>query len=328
VRAEGVSTCTVGLSGAISMLHLGSDSALSGFSVHAEVVNLRRSVRITGPKYDRTINDASLASERGSPGHQGITTKQLAPGSMQLRFTRVDNCGRISLGEYCTHFHHVNDCPSCLLQGNAIVNGCNKGITVHGTHSSMVEDNVVYNVHGANVYYENGQEMNNTLQRNAIGCPIVNGCRCKSCVASQADSDYGEQAGIYTLSAHAMSMIENRVWCACRAEHSEPHCLTHRVAVKVQLYERTAFDTLFRRGMENAHFNNQQGSGAAGQDRAFNNVCAKMMPAATIRANIFHNNMGQPPSRLRLPSCAHADVCRAFHDHAFDRCRSQALAGT
>ena len=178
-------------------------------------------VQITGPKYERSIANKTLATERGSPGHQGIVTTQYAPGSMQLHYTRVDNCGRIAIGQYCTHFHHVDDCPSCQLIGNAIVDGCNKGVTVHGTHSALVQDNVLYNVHGANVYFENGQELNNTLLRNAIGCPRVLDCRCMECVPSQVDSDFNEQAGIYMLSAHAAHMIGNRVWCAAAARLPE-----------------------------------------------------------------------------------------------------------
>lgn len=45
-----------------------------------------------------------------------------------------------------------------------------------------------------------GQELNNTAEGNAVGCPRVLECRCKRCVSAHQDSDFNEQAGMYTLS--------------------------------------------------------------------------------------------------------------------------------
>ncbi|KAL3910723.1 MAG: hypothetical protein SGPRY_008954 [Prymnesium sp.] len=190
---EGV--CTIGLSGALQAVHLGS-SQFENFKPQAEVLNLRRSVVITGPTYARADPEPEVA---GSTGFQGIATIQYAPGSMQLWHTRVEKCGRVKEKCYCTHFHLANNCPDCKLIGNAIVDGNNKGVTVHGTHSTLLQDNVVYNIKGAGIYYENGQEMNTTARGNAVGCPRVLECRCKDCVADQRDSDFLEQTGIYTL---------------------------------------------------------------------------------------------------------------------------------
>ncbi|KAL3897835.1 MAG: hypothetical protein SGPRY_012966, partial [Prymnesium sp.] len=44
--------------------------------------------------------------------------------------------------------------------------------------------------------------------------------------------------------------------------------------------------------MENAHFNNQQITGATGTDRARGKICVKMLPSGIIRRNVFHNNQG------------------------------------
>ena len=173
---------------------------------------------------------------------------------MQMHYAAVENCGRVALGHYCTHFHHVNDCPECQLVGNAIINGANKGVTVHATHRALIQDNVIYNVKGAGIYFENGQEMDNNATGNAIGCPEKLACRCKSCVPAQADADFNEQSGIYMLSLR-QHLIGNHVW-----------------------------------GMENALYNNQPA--AFGQDAARGKVCTKMLPAGTIRSNVFHNNAG------------------------------------
>ncbi|KAL3897834.1 MAG: hypothetical protein SGPRY_012965, partial [Prymnesium sp.] len=110
----GEAVCTIGLRGKLQAVHLGS-TQIGKFKPQAEVLNLRRSVVITGPTYAR---EDTLQQVVGSPGFQGITTIQHAPGSMQLWHTRVDNCGRVKLGHYCTHFHLANNCPSCKLVGN------------------------------------------------------------------------------------------------------------------------------------------------------------------------------------------------------------------
>ena len=58
----------------------------------AEVMNMKRSIVITGPTiYPRT---------EGVPwdGGQGITTRQNMGGVMDLRFIKIENCGRIVRG--------------------------------------------------------------------------------------------------------------------------------------------------------------------------------------------------------------------------------------
>ena len=84
---------------------------------------------------------------------QGITTVQMHGGVMQMSHTAVEKCGRRELAEYCLHFHHVGDVKDAVAQGqvshesyfigNAVRDGINKGITVHGTHQSLVQRNVI-----------------------------------------------------------------------------------------------------------------------------------------------------------------------------------------
>ena len=61
---------------------------------------------------------------------------QVGGGLMKMEHARVDNCGRVALGEYCLHLHLVGDCPSCAMRGNVVEGGVNKGITLHGTQRS------------------------------------------------------------------------------------------------------------------------------------------------------------------------------------------------
>ena len=75
-------------------------------------------------------------------------------------------------GKYCLHFHKAGECHECIFKNNAIENSQQRGIIVHGTHHSKVESNVLYNVRGANVYIEDGNEMWNTMAYNVAICPF------------------------------------------------------------------------------------------------------------------------------------------------------------
>ena len=57
-------------------------------------------------------------------------------------------------GKYCLHFHKLHDCPTCVFSNNAIEGSHQRGIIVHQTHSSTVENNVLYNVRGSGIYIE------------------------------------------------------------------------------------------------------------------------------------------------------------------------------
>ncbi len=83
---------------------------------------------------------------------------------MHIENVRVEKCGRVHLGEYCLHFHFAGDCPQCVFRGNVVTYGTNKGITVHATHHSLVDRNVVYDIRGAFLYVEDGNEYENTIR--------------------------------------------------------------------------------------------------------------------------------------------------------------------
>ena len=50
----------------------------------------------------------------------------------------------------------------------------------------QVANNVVYNVRGVSIYVENGQELNNLIAGNNVGCPTLDGCYCWDCVPSHS----------------------------------------------------------------------------------------------------------------------------------------------
>ena len=166
--------------------------AFSGFGdgdpVYPEVLYLHRNVLITGLMHNLNAEPRD---------RQGIVVSQRFTGSFELHNAKVENCGRIFLGEYCVHLHLMNACPSCKIEGNAVIDGISKGITVHGTHGATVHDNVVLDVFGVGIYVENGMEYGNTISANVVGCSSIGGCVCRNCVASQAFGDDPRQAAMY-----------------------------------------------------------------------------------------------------------------------------------
>lgn len=261
--------CQVKLDGALKHLHRGSWMGGGRVPTHAEVINLSRSVLITGPPMH--WKDAATPIRGG----QGIVTAQMFGGTMRVSYARVENCGRVQLGRYCLHYHVVGQCHECHLKGNVVTRGVNKGITVHGTHHATVDQNVVYDLRGASIYIEDGNEVNNTISRNVLMCPSLSngapignllqdgtgnhmrGRRCSLLgVESHRDSDYAEQSGIYALSP-------------------SNHIIGNRIS-----------------GHENALFVNHQGGHTYGIGYAKGRNCVASMPFGRTEGNVFHNNAG------------------------------------
>ena len=96
-------------------------------------MNLARSVHLTG-------DDGDFYTEK----REGMHTMMFG-GVLQLDHVRTDNCGqRYTLGRYCIHMHLIGHCADCRIASNAVVEGEAKGITIHGTHDALVDNNVLY----------------------------------------------------------------------------------------------------------------------------------------------------------------------------------------
>lgn len=129
------------------------------FEMAGEVMNLQRSIQITGDT-DGFVDGAK----------QGLHTMMFG-GKMIVDHTRVEFCGqRNVLGRYCLHWHHVGRCPDCRFDSNAIVDGQTKGLVIHGTHNATAHNNVLWNSRGVGVYTEDGNEMHNTISNNVVSC--------------------------------------------------------------------------------------------------------------------------------------------------------------
>ena len=125
---------------------------------------------------------------------------------MDMRYARVEFCGqRPVLGRYCLHFHVMKKCPRCVFQGNAVVDGEHVGITVHGTHDAVVEQNIVWDAKANGLYIEDGNELRNTLRQNVMICSNL-----KKCAVSWASGASSQTAGIFMIGM-SNNILENRV---------------------------------------------------------------------------------------------------------------------
>jgi len=129
------------------------------FEMSAEVMNMHRNVLITGDHSEFHTSQ------------EGFHTMQMHGGVMKISYARLEFCGQRHIhGSYCLHLHLVGKCPECVFQGNAIDDSQQIGITVHGTHDALVDNNVIYNARGQGIYIQDGNEMNNTISSNVVTC--------------------------------------------------------------------------------------------------------------------------------------------------------------
>lgn len=70
------------------------------------------------------------------------------------------------LARYPMHFHLIGDCPECYFKHSAIHRSYYRCATIHGTNSTLVTENVAYNIIGYCYYLEDGVEMENTISHN------------------------------------------------------------------------------------------------------------------------------------------------------------------
>jgi hypothetical protein len=202
--------------------------------ISAEVTNLSRNIIITGDDFEEVACDPSLpeavngeqtsvlgcrCAEFRSTCTVGLHTMHKFGGGddgiIQIENVRVERCGQRGIeGKYCMHFHKMDDCPNCIFKGNAIENSQQRGIIIHSTHNTLVEDNVLYNVRGANIYLEDGNEMWNTLKYNVAICPFpfrdntYHGCTIPGTSNRIADTS-DNQSGFFSR-AGSNNFIGNR----------------------------------------------------------------------------------------------------------------------
>jgi hypothetical protein len=189
----------------------------------AEIVNLSRNIVVTGDDFKnipcnprlKDESEGCMCTDYRDTCTVGLHAAMVETGTLRVSNVRVEKCGqRGILGKYCLHFHKLKDCPNCLLSGNAIESSQQRGIVIHDTHRSLVERNVLWNVRGAGIYIEDGNEMYNSLEYNVAICPyplddtVHHGCTVPGTPAGSAD-DRRNQASFY-LKSSTNDLIGNR----------------------------------------------------------------------------------------------------------------------
>ena len=111
------------------------------------------------------------------------------------------------------HFHRGGDSPLSIFKGNAIENSQQRGIILHQTHLTTIEDNVMSDVRGSGIYIQEGNEMFNKIQYNVIICPTpmsgaLGGCTIPGTDNGQSDGAIN-QAGLWSV-GRSNDVIGNR----------------------------------------------------------------------------------------------------------------------
>jgi cell migration-inducing and hyaluronan-binding protein len=136
--------------------HWGALQTYGGSSVdeRAEVGLLSHNIVIRG-------DSTSEASRFG--GHLMMmsgSTGRIA----NVEFAHMGQAG--ILGRYPVHFHVAGDMAGSYVKSSSIHDSFQRCITVHGTHNTVIRDNVAHEALGHCYFLEDGNETNNTFDHN------------------------------------------------------------------------------------------------------------------------------------------------------------------
>jgi hypothetical protein len=166
-----VNGAVVALTAPLAFAHPGARDATGAVRFLPHVGNLSRSIVIGSP--------AGAVTR----GHTMFTAR----ADVDIRYARFEQLGRTTIdplntttnkkGRYPLHMHHLMGpaAPTALHQftliGNAIDGGDavhrrKWGIAIHDSHYGLIKDNVVYNMAGASVMFEDGSESFNVVDAN------------------------------------------------------------------------------------------------------------------------------------------------------------------
>ncbi|XP_052830942.1 fibrocystin-L [Octopus bimaculoides] len=99
--------------------------------------------------------------------HAPVRDKNLAVA--HLSYIEVTFAGQaFRLGRYPIHFHLNGDMSKSYVRGCSVHRSFNRAINVHGSHNTLVEHNVVYDIMGGAIFLEDGIETGNTFQYNLV----------------------------------------------------------------------------------------------------------------------------------------------------------------
>lgn len=121
----------------------------------AEVGLLSRNIRIQG--------DDSAATDSGFGGHM----MSMFGSRAHVEGVELYKLGqKQKLARYPFHWHLVQEAPGQYIRNSSIHRSFNRCVTVHGTHDTLVADNVCYDFIGHGYFLEDGIEQRNTFDHN------------------------------------------------------------------------------------------------------------------------------------------------------------------
>jgi cell migration-inducing and hyaluronan-binding protein len=91
----------------------------------------------------------------------------MAGGSAQVDGVEFRRMGQFNkLGRYPFHWHLLGDAPGQSLRNSSIHSSFQRGVVIHGTRQTLVENNVVFDTPGHNYSIEDSTATDNLLHSN------------------------------------------------------------------------------------------------------------------------------------------------------------------
>lgn len=177
---------TVTLTKALKFDHLGARDANNHLEFLPHVGNLTRNIAIQSenPKgtrgHTQAHHNADIDIRYAAFKDLGRTKNEELNNTTFNNSGTVSHIGKNQIARYPIHTHHLRGAvptPSngyqFTLIGNAVDGGTDKhnlkwGMTIHGSHYGLIRENVVYNMAGAGIAFEDGSETHNVLEKNFV----------------------------------------------------------------------------------------------------------------------------------------------------------------
>ena len=160
---------TVSFSTPLAYMHSGStltrtrstDGKTWTANLRAEVGLLSRNVKIEGDAASETA---------GFGGHIMVMDGGLSPGKAFIEGVELFRMGQKSIrGRYPMHWHMLaNGGAGQYFRDNVVRHSFNRAITIHGTESTLVENNFCYDHLGHGIFLEDGSERFNVIRKNVV----------------------------------------------------------------------------------------------------------------------------------------------------------------
>lgn len=134
----------------------GRDRVEWDLDLRAEVGLLSRNVTITG-------------DENADRDQIGGHVMAMMDASMRISGTEFTKMGQADeLGRYAAHWHMLGDGSGQYIENSSFHHTYNKGLTVHSTDNTRIENNVIYHHIGHGIYLEDGSETGTQILDNLV----------------------------------------------------------------------------------------------------------------------------------------------------------------